>query len=465
MFSVPAVFESSQDQNDYLQECQSEASNPDEGLHHGTSLLTAWEHVEEHILGSRKKILEQGIGEEVREFFVNKRDAPIFSEAGSSDWHETAERSAILSQYTDNAPKVDISFPNLEDYRRCFPGHYFGNCKEPERGLPDPPEWKHRRSCAIFRGGATGGGTTPETNQRLLLAHLSQRWSEEDLIRGGRGIPLLDAKLTSWNKRQKIGPDGMVRVIDVCALRQVWGIRDVGRHNYLTWSQQARFKYTVYLDGNVGAGRLGALLGLGFVVVAPPSERPATFLRRHMQEFVHYIPVKKDLSDLRDAIVWLRNNDEQARLVAERALALHGQLCEKASMEAAMGAILRGLPCPRDDDVVLLRTLRHIWENSRSAIYVLVNLKRGIAIFAPFANKKYENEAGGRLLLEGGSLGEFLKLVKSRSGETVSLLPPTRWWTNGHLVCNVMPDDVWGESMLAEIRLLIENSFHPFSNI
>jgi hypothetical protein len=51
---------------------------------------------------------------------------------------------------------------------------------------------------AFFRGSATGGGTTVETNQRLMLAYLCNKWESDENKKD-----LLDAQLTAWNARDK----------------------------------------------------------------------------------------------------------------------------------------------------------------------------------------------------------------------------------------------------------------------
>jgi len=467
LFAAAPVFASRRQRNAYVELCDAIGSNPDrERLHHGTSLLVCREHLRTHISEARGKILGETAPERrahCREFFINKRDAPIFTHAEAVAVGDAQKYAPIFSQYTDSAagpPALgDIAMPNLEDYRRCFPGKFFGKARTAEAGLPSaPPPWETRRACAVFRGGATGGGVCPATNPRLRLAWLSRIWAEDDRRDGG--TPLLDAKLTSWNQRQKVGRDGVVRVLDPEELRTSWGLTDVGRHHYLGWAEQATFKYAVYLDGNVGAGRLGAMLGLGFVILAPPSEKPATQLRMHMKAFVHFLPLRADMEDLREALLWLRENDDEARRLSDSARALHRQHCTKDAIEREMRWLVRGLPPP--DDVAFQVTLEHIWTRARAGVYVLLDERGKLRIFAPFANedfviKRNEGAAAAELPTESGTTQDFLERVLRLTGEVVTL-PPERWWRNGSLVCNVMPADVWGESMLAEMRLLIERA-------
>lgn len=55
-------------------------------------------------------------------------------------------------------------------------------------------DWKDKVATAVFRGNSTGGGVTPETNQRLHLSLLSQQWesdpdkNDNNPVRGLRAV-------------------------------------------------------------------------------------------------------------------------------------------------------------------------------------------------------------------------------------------------------------------------------------
>jgi hypothetical protein len=224
----------------------------------------------------------------------------------------------------------------------------------------------------------------------------------------------------------------------------------------MTLEEQARFKYTVYIDGNVGAGRLGALLGLAFVILMPPSKKPSTYLKNLMVEGDHYVPVREDLSDLREKLLWLRQNDGEASRISENCRKLWLKHCSATAMEQCMRQRVRSFPSPSEDVVGLLR---HIWTRCRSAIYVLLDNLGRILVFAPFANENFKND--GWPFAGRQNLRKFAAKVKRITGEEIEL-PPESWWTNGSLVCKVMPEDIWGESFLPELRLLLQKSRSEF---
>ena len=102
---------------------------------------------------------------------------------------------------------------------------------------------------------------------------MAMQWSDES-------PPLLDAALTSWNPRHKRGADGIVRIIDPDTASPGLRKDDVGPHQFLTIQEQTCCRYTVCLDGNVGASRIGTLALAKFTVLIPESNAPQPFLMR-----------------------------------------------------------------------------------------------------------------------------------------------------------------------------------------
>ena len=174
------------------------------------------------------------------EFFINKRDYPQIKfhvdETGSGDEEfeydacgRPVTRGQVVEPYgfifdkddTDPAQDVplnehryetyapilsfysskrfsDIPFPSTEDWESAT-GEMFVNSLIPGKTKPGqkpdigkPRElytennfrkfecaWEDKMPTAFFRGTATGGGTTVETNQRLHVSFLSYEWEKE----------------------------------------------------------------------------------------------------------------------------------------------------------------------------------------------------------------------------------------------------------------------------------------------
>ena len=243
------------------------------------------------------------------EFFLNKRDRPLLRKDGlepyaciwggnpptiyapTNKWiqharglqgHVEDDFAPLYSFYTDNR-FLDRHMPILHEY-------------DMEEMSVKP--WRERRKTVFFRGGATGNGVTARTNPRLKLCSMR--------IRG------LDARLTSLNPRHKFGDDGKIHFIDKNQFK-------AGKFNYVSMEKQQEYKGLIYVTGHSGASRLSQLLVSGSVVFIVESEKlPHPWIYYQLQPWKHYIPVKSDLSDLRDQIDWfMSHNDECAAMAYE----------------------------------------------------------------------------------------------------------------------------------------------------
>jgi hypothetical protein len=125
------------------------------------------------------------------------------------------------------------------------------NFRKFERG------WDEGRvATAFFRGTATGGGTTIDNNQRLMVAHLSHVW-KDDPVRGG-DEPYLDAAIVGWNLRDK-----KIAESPMTFLRSKKFDFTAGRQHFTPIYEQSKYKYLVYVDGHCAACRYGFMMRLG----------------------------------------------------------------------------------------------------------------------------------------------------------------------------------------------------------
>ncbi|CAD0196021.1 unnamed protein product [Chrysodeixis includens] len=79
------------------------------------------------------------------------------------------------------------------------------------------------------------------------------------------------------------------------------------------------YKYQINIDGTVAAYRMPYLLAGGGMVLKQDSPYYEHFYG-FLTPWEHFIPVKRDLSDLVDRVKWARENDEKAQLIAKNAL-------------------------------------------------------------------------------------------------------------------------------------------------
>ena len=71
-----------------------------------------------------------------------------------------------------------------------------------------------------------------------------------------------------------------------------------------------QWKYQINIDGTVAAYRLPYLLAGDALVLKQESPYYEHFYR-DLQPWVHYVPFKRDLSDLEEKIKWAMANDEK----------------------------------------------------------------------------------------------------------------------------------------------------------
>ncbi|KAH6574744.1 hypothetical protein BASA62_002316 [Batrachochytrium salamandrivorans] len=91
------------------------------------------------------------------------------------------------------------------------------------------------------------------------------------------------------------------------------------------------YKYAMDIDGNSFSGRFFRLLESGSLVFKMTIFNE--YFERWIVPWEHYIPVAVDLSDLEEKITWARNNDAEARRIAESGRRFSERILNKPQME------------------------------------------------------------------------------------------------------------------------------------
>lgn len=267
------------------------------------------------------------------EFFVNRRDFPLLKRDGTEPYdhiYDSDDVPLLSHKYETYAPIfsfvykekfADLAIPTIDDWARIksVEGVFFE--KTHQRHYDDcfDIEWAHKKPTAVFRGGSTGCGTRIDTNPRLKVAFLSSLQKSHD------GILLLDAGITDWNLRpRKIKGEKYLQTIDIDKLPFQLAEK-------LSPRQQSGYKYIIHIQGHVAAYRLSLELAMGSTILLVHSEYHLWFFDK-LKPFEHYVPVKSDLSDLFEKILWCRNNDEACRQMAVNARQFYSTYLTKDSM-------------------------------------------------------------------------------------------------------------------------------------
>lgn len=297
------------------------------------------------------------------EFFVNRRDFPLVTRNETEPYYNIFGKNVKLDSKTLNNIRTggfcpvlsmctadlyaDIAIPTHEDWARIastegvltyptakpeiqktkitFPP----GCEDySKRGTFNTP-WEQRKPTAVFRGASTGCGITSDLtkketfNQRLLAAKISYLTKPDKF-----NVPFIDAGITKWNLRpRKIVSEEYLQTIDVS--------KEAPKVPPLSPEEQSKYKYLINIDGHVSAFRLSLEMSMGCCIILVDSLIPVQssqngngtqngrgwkmWFSHLLEPYVHYVPVKCDLSDLIDKIQWCRDNDEKCKEMAMNA--------------------------------------------------------------------------------------------------------------------------------------------------
>jgi len=264
------------------------------------------------------------------EFFVNKRDFPILKKNNTEPYehiyndnnkklvsHCYEKYAPVLSMVTNNEYS-DIAIPNCDDWTRVssIENKFFPRSRKVDEDYSHTL-WEDKISTAVFRGSSTGTGVTVETNPRLKIAQMSNDSPFDE-----NGIPYLDAGITSWNVRpRKIKGEKYLQNIDIKKLQ-------IKLTNKLSLIEQSKYKYLVNIDGHVSSFRLSSELSMGCCILLVESNYKLWF-SDFLEPYVHYIPVKKDLSDLMEKIKWCKDNDNKCKEIVENCKKFYKKYLQK----------------------------------------------------------------------------------------------------------------------------------------
>jgi len=269
------------------------------------------------------------------EFFFNPRDFPVLKDKNMEPYEQIFPKKELDQKYihktytpilsqSGNTEYHDIPIPTEDDMKRLMDDKIFpqndtcGNNYGTEFKIND--DWNDKKDICVFRGSATGCGITPDTNMRLKAVLMSYNLEKESKT-------ILDAKLTSWNKKPKIynGQLGLIPKQEV--LKKYKGFY-VGPKNFMNITEQSNYKYILNIDGHVKAFRLSNEMRSHSVILLVDSPYTLWFQDK-LIEYEHYVPVAKDLSDLESQIQWCIDNDPKCKQIADNSFKFYKQYLEK----------------------------------------------------------------------------------------------------------------------------------------
>lgn len=266
------------------------------------------------------------------EFFINRRDFPLHhkdSYEPYSDLWNCANKPLISHNYSKYSPILsmckndsfaDILIPTHEDWTRVQSEHniYFPHSLRSIIRSNINKNWDSKKPIAIFRGASTGKGVTIETNPRLKASYISSK----NYIDEKDNLIYLDAGITKWNVRpRKILGSNKLETINIESL-------PFSLVDEMPIELQSNYKYILHINGHVSAFRLSVELSLHSVILIVETEWK-TWYSHMLKPYIHYVPIKNDLSDLIDKIKWCKNNDSKCKEISDNAFEFYKQVLSK----------------------------------------------------------------------------------------------------------------------------------------
>ena len=264
-------------------------------------------------------------------FILNLTDAVILREDGHEPFQMvTGNHSLGQFDFPSQLPilsmsgqrgYLDIPMPNYDDVFVAL-----GTIKVPMDKFVI--RWSKKSiNRAIFRGGPSGCGYTAETNMRIKLAKMAlsddPRAADLDVGISGKGATI-DSHSIRFDPVHGLG---MLNT----------GIKPASK--FMTMVEQSNYKYIIHIDGNVNAYRLLTTMATGSLILRVESEYTSWF--DHMiKPNVHYLPVRADLSNLYEQIVWARANDLKCKKIAVKGLEFAQMALNRDFIEKSLQKIL-----------------------------------------------------------------------------------------------------------------------------
>jgi hypothetical protein len=202
--------------------------------------------------------------------------------------------------------------------------------------------WSEKVPVAFFRGSATGGGVTCETNQRLRVAEIDFLWSQHPDVNGSNhhqngnngnnnnninnnnnnGYPFLDAKIVGWNMRDKKIAQGRMTFIH----RKDFSLEG-GKQFRVPIYEQSRYKYILYIEGHCAACRYAFMMSLGSVILRVQSTCVADQMWYFplLRNGYDHLSIDADFGNLREVLDWCHTHDEECQRIAANARRLYEQ--------------------------------------------------------------------------------------------------------------------------------------------
>jgi len=261
------------------------------------------------------------------EFFMNHRDFPLLKKDYTQPYNYLYNSDSIplekkyrfknflpITSMSKRDNFMDILLPTPDDWEIVNQSIHYGLCRDQYINFEQEIEkdWNKKIPTAIFRGATTDCGYDEKTSSRYMIHQISKEWKKNNRYNKENDIDKeqfldIDAGITKiWSDDIKLENK------TINYPKQIEPVKGIEFKN------MSKYKYIINIDGSVTAFRLTAELAYMSVILKVDSEYNIWYSKL-LKPWIHYIPIKKDLSDLAEKITWCKMNDSQACKIAQNA--------------------------------------------------------------------------------------------------------------------------------------------------
>ena len=284
------------------------------------------------------------------EFIYNSRDLNVLLKDGESSPHYNLLgnfTTKLSKQYKPFIPILnfnrhkrfaDLPVPTNDDWEIITNKMFIGECRDLYINVRDKinTDYDSKIPTAIFRGGATGCGTTIKNNQRLKAAYLTSKYYKNPkygINNSFDSYQYLDARLVSFKiKPKKHYSDKYIRVVDPDKL-------PIRLSKKMSIGEISNYKYILSIEGNIAQFRLSLELSYNSVILLVKSDQYIWY-QPLLKPWIHYVPIKSDLSDLMDKIHWCKTHDDKCKTIARNAFDFYKKYMNRRSVYDYMECVL-----------------------------------------------------------------------------------------------------------------------------
>lgn len=162
-------------------------------------------------------------------------------------------------------------------------------------------EWNSKKPQLIWRGSTAQHDLDESTicineknmhlYSRVLLCEMSKEYPS-----------LLDAKFTVYAQ-------GGETIPYLQGFKGTW----------ISFEEQLKYKYHIFIDGNASPYSASGWKFFTNSLIFKPDSSWIQWYYNALEPYVHYVPIKKDLADLVEKILWAQEHDKTARTIAGNA--------------------------------------------------------------------------------------------------------------------------------------------------